>query len=112
MDLEKEIQRFLISFPHGSVEADRLYESLLRLAAADHRIRPGEREFLDRVTIGPAVRGRNRFDVDRVGVMWRDQRDDELRDAARCSALNTALVSVMAATAAVGMVTMATMPPA
>ena len=52
MDLEKEIQRFLISFPHGSVEADRLYESLLRLAAADHRIRPGEREFLDRVTIG------------------------------------------------------------
>jgi len=25
MDLEKEIQRFLISFPHGSVEADRLY---------------------------------------------------------------------------------------
>jgi len=52
MDLEKEIQRFLISFPHGSVEADRLYESLLRLAAADHRIRPGEREFLDRITIG------------------------------------------------------------
>jgi len=52
MDLEKEIQRFLISFPHGSVEVDRLYESLLRLAAADHRIRPGEREFLDRVTIG------------------------------------------------------------
>jgi DnaJ like chaperone protein len=52
MDLEKEIQRFLISFPHGSLEADRLYESLLRLAAADHRIRPGEREFLDRVTIG------------------------------------------------------------
>jgi DnaJ like chaperone protein len=51
MDLEKEIQRFLISFPHGSVEVDRFYDSLLRLAAADHRIRPGERQFLERVTI-------------------------------------------------------------
>jgi hypothetical protein len=52
MDLEKEIQRFLISFPHGSIEVDRLYESLVRLAAADHRIRPGERQFLERVTLG------------------------------------------------------------
>lgn len=52
MDLEKEIQRFLISFPHGSVEVDRLYESLVRLAAADRRIRPGERQFLERVTLG------------------------------------------------------------
>jgi len=51
MDLEKEIQRFLISFPHGSVEVERFYDSLLRLAAADHRIRPGERQFLERVTI-------------------------------------------------------------
>lgn len=52
MDLEKEIQRFLISFPHGSIEVDRLYESLIRLAAADRRIRPGERVFLERVTLG------------------------------------------------------------
>ena len=51
MDLEKEIQRFLISFPHGSIEVDRFYDSLLRLAAADHRIRPGERQFLERVTV-------------------------------------------------------------
>jgi DnaJ like chaperone protein len=50
-DLEKEIQRFLISFPHGSIEVERFYDSLLRLAAADHRIRPGERQFLERVTI-------------------------------------------------------------
>lgn len=52
IDIEDEIERFLISFPHGSVEVDRLYDSLLRLAAADHRIRPGERVFLERVTIG------------------------------------------------------------
>jgi hypothetical protein len=51
IDLEEEIQRFLISFPHGSLEADRLYDSLLRLAAADHKIRPGERVFLERVTL-------------------------------------------------------------
>lgn len=50
LDQEKEIQRFLISFPHGSTEVDRLYGSLLRLAAADRRIRPGERTFLERVT--------------------------------------------------------------
>jgi DnaJ like chaperone protein len=50
LDQEKEIQRFLISFPHGSSEVDRLYGSLLRLAAADRRIRPGERTFLERVT--------------------------------------------------------------
>ena len=53
MDLEKEMQRFLISFPHGSIEVDRLYESLIRLAAAaDRRIRPGERVFLEQVTHG------------------------------------------------------------
>jgi DnaJ like chaperone protein len=52
VDPDKEIQRFLISFPHGSSEVDRLYDSLLRLAAADRRIRPGERTFLERVTLG------------------------------------------------------------
>lgn len=52
VDLEREIQRFLITFPHGSTEVDRLYDSLLRLAAADKRIRPGERQFLERVTVG------------------------------------------------------------
>jgi DnaJ like chaperone protein len=51
LDLEKEIQRFLIAFPHGSIEVDRFYDSLLRLAAADHRIRPGERQFLERATV-------------------------------------------------------------
>jgi hypothetical protein len=56
MDLEMEIQHFLISFPHGSIEVDRLYDSLLHLAAADHRIRPGERSFLERVTIGLGYR--------------------------------------------------------
>jgi DnaJ like chaperone protein len=50
VELEQEMQRFLITFPHGSSEVDRLYDSLLRLAAADRRIRPGERQFLDRVT--------------------------------------------------------------
>lgn len=51
LDLEDEIQRFLISFPHGSAEVERLYDSLLRLAAADQRIRTGERQFLERVTM-------------------------------------------------------------
>jgi hypothetical protein len=27
-------------------------------------------ELIDRVTLGPAVKGRNRFDPDRVAVTW------------------------------------------
>lgn len=52
LDADKEIQRFLSEFPRGSTEVERLYESLLRLAAADTRIRPGERTFLEKVTLG------------------------------------------------------------
>ena len=52
VDLERELQRFLIAFPHGSTEVDRLFDSLVRLAAADKRIRPSERAFLERITSG------------------------------------------------------------
>jgi site-specific DNA recombinase len=37
---------------------------------------------LERVTIDRAVRGRNRFDPRRLSLTWREQRDDELSDAA------------------------------
>ncbi len=37
---------------------------------------------VERVTISRAVRGRNTFDPSRVGVTWREQRNDELSDAA------------------------------
>ena len=52
LDPDEEIQRFMNEFRRGSSEVDRLYESLLRLAAADARIRPGERVFLEKVTRG------------------------------------------------------------
>jgi len=52
VDIDKEIERFLIAFPHGSQEVERLFDSLVRLAAADKKIRPGERVFLERVTLG------------------------------------------------------------
>jgi DnaJ like chaperone protein len=52
LDLDTEIMRFLSVYQRGSAEVDRLYESLLRLAAADARIRPGERVFLEKVTLG------------------------------------------------------------
>jgi DnaJ like chaperone protein len=52
IDIDAEILRFLSSFPRGSQDVDRVYESLLRLAAADACIRPGERRFLEKITIG------------------------------------------------------------
>ncbi len=50
IDVDKEIERFLASFPVGSREVRKLHNSLVSLAVADQRIRPGERVFLERVT--------------------------------------------------------------
>lgn len=50
LNIEQEIARFLVQFPKGSPQADHLYDSLLRLATADGRVRPGERLFLEKVT--------------------------------------------------------------
>jgi DnaJ like chaperone protein len=51
-DLEGEMLRLMKTYPRGSDEVSRVYMSLLRLAAADAMIRPGERRFLDKVTLG------------------------------------------------------------
>jgi DnaJ-domain-containing protein 1 len=51
-DLEAQMLHLVQSYPRGSSEIDRVYESLLRLAAADALVRPGERRFLERVTLG------------------------------------------------------------
>jgi DnaJ like chaperone protein len=47
-----ELTRFLQTFPRGSSEVERIYESLLRMAAVDGTIRRGERMFLEQVTSG------------------------------------------------------------
>ena len=52
LNVDAETQRFLQTFPRGSGEVDRIYESLLRLAAVDGTIRRGERSFLEQVTKG------------------------------------------------------------
>jgi DnaJ like chaperone protein len=52
IDLDGEILRLLRTHARGSGEIDRIYESLLRLAAADATIRRGERTFLEKVTLG------------------------------------------------------------
>jgi len=52
VDIEAEMLRLLRTHPRGSPEIDRIYEGLLRLAAADHTIRRGERTFLEKVTLG------------------------------------------------------------
>ena len=57
LKVDTEIQRFLATFPRGSNEVDRIYESLLRLAAVDGTIRRGERMFLDQVTTGLGFAG-------------------------------------------------------
>jgi DnaJ like chaperone protein len=50
IDVDKEIEKFLARFPAGSAEVRKLHTSLVSLAVADQRIRPGERVFLERVT--------------------------------------------------------------
>jgi len=52
LEIKTELSRFLQAFPSGSSEVDRIYESLLRLAAVDGTIRRGERMFLEEVTKG------------------------------------------------------------
>jgi DnaJ like chaperone protein len=50
IDVDKEIDRYVARFPLGSQEVKRLHNSLVSLAAADQRLRPGERVFLEHVT--------------------------------------------------------------
>lgn len=52
IDLDEEMRRFLTAHPKGSEELNHLYDSLLRLAGSDGRLRPGERQFLEKVTAG------------------------------------------------------------
>lgn len=52
VELSTELPRFLARYPKGSAETQRLYDTLVRLAAADGRVRPRERTFLEELTTG------------------------------------------------------------
>ncbi|MBS0569712.1 MAG: TerB family tellurite resistance protein [Proteobacteria bacterium] len=49
-DANADARRLLAQFKPGSSEVERLYSGILRLAAADARIRPGEARFLKQIT--------------------------------------------------------------
>lgn len=49
--LAAEMQRFLAQHPKGTPEAARLFDCLVRLAAADERVRPRERAFLEEMAV-------------------------------------------------------------
>lgn len=51
-DVDQETSKLTGVFPYNSNEIRRVYDSLIRLAAADSMIRPGERRFLEKVTAG------------------------------------------------------------
>lgn len=51
LTLVGELDRFLVVHPRGSTQAASLFDSLVRLAAADGRIRPRERQFLEELTV-------------------------------------------------------------
>lgn len=51
LTLDTELERFLAVYPRGSTQAASLFDSLVRLANADSRIRPREREFLGELTV-------------------------------------------------------------
>lgn len=50
LDVATETKRFLSRFPKGTAESQKLYDMLVRLAAADGRVRPRERTFLEELT--------------------------------------------------------------
>jgi DnaJ like chaperone protein len=50
IDVDEELDRFLQTYPRGGGEARRLHDALYRLAAADGRLQPREKSFLDAVT--------------------------------------------------------------
>jgi len=50
IDLHEEFARFRAVFPPRSEQSERLYDALIRLAAADERLRPKERQFLELAT--------------------------------------------------------------
>jgi len=50
IDVKAEAQRFLDVYPKGSVELNRLFDTLLKLAAADGRVFPRERKVLEEIT--------------------------------------------------------------
>jgi DnaJ like chaperone protein len=50
IEIDAELDRFLQSYPVGGGEARRLHDALYRLAAADGRLQPREKAFLDTVT--------------------------------------------------------------
>ena len=51
IDIDVELDRFLQTYPRGGGEARRLHDALYRLAAADGRLQPREKAFLDAVTV-------------------------------------------------------------
>ena len=51
IDGEAEARRMVARFGKGSAQVEQLYDALLRLAAADDRIRPRERELLEITTV-------------------------------------------------------------
>ncbi len=51
IDPTAELARFCAVHGPRSDPADQLYDALLRLAAADERLRPKERQFLETVTV-------------------------------------------------------------
>lgn len=50
IDVNAEAQRFLAVYPKGTTELNRLFDTLLKLAAADGRVFPRERKVLEEIT--------------------------------------------------------------
>jgi DnaJ like chaperone protein len=50
LNVQQEAERFMAVYPKGSTELNRLFDTLLRLAASDGRIFPRERKVLEEIT--------------------------------------------------------------
>lgn len=68
-DYKTDAHRLLVEFKPGSPEVDKVYTGLLKLAASDARLRPGEMRFLEQATVAlgfPAAELQRRLTTTRL----------------------------------------------
>lgn len=51
VDIDGDLAKLLKVYPKGSQEVSRVFDSLVRLAASDGRMRPSERRLLEDITV-------------------------------------------------------------
>ena len=51
VSIDDDLDKLLVVYPKGTQEVARVFDSLVRIAAADGRMRPSERQILEQITV-------------------------------------------------------------